>query len=232
MPGTWYPDALADAVNGSDVGSGDFDIEASFNSTFADWYMGTDGNTPLGKWDLMSVVVHELGHGLGFLGTMTIDDGADTAECDGVDGNGCWGLRSGFPEIFDRFTQDNSADFLINTVVYLNPSAALGTALTSTNVFFSGTNTNAANGGTRAELYAPGVWDQGSSYAHLDEVVFPAGNPSSLMTPFLGSAEAIHDPGPVTLGIFEDIGWEVNAGRIFTDGFESGDASAWSSTVP
>ena len=163
---------------------------------------------------------------------MLVDDGVDFTECDDVDGHGCWGWGSGFPGIYDRFTQDNSAFFLINTGVYANPSAALGAALTSTNVFFSGTNTNAANGGMRAELYAPVAWEQGSSYAHLDEVAFPAGNASSLMTPFLGSAEVIHDPGPVTLGLFEDIGWEINAGTIFTDGFESGNTNAWSSTVP
>jgi len=232
VAGTWYPDPLADAMFGADINPGEPDIEASFNSDFSDWYLGTDGATPPGKWDLMSVALHELGHGLGFLGTMLVDDGVDTAECDGVDGNGCWGWGSGFPGINDRFTQDNSAVFLINTGVYANPSAALGAALTSTNVFFSGTNTNAGNGGTRAELYAPGAWDQGSSYAHLDEGAFPAGNPSSLMTPFIGSAEVIHDPGPVTLGIFEDSGWEVNAGLIFTDGFESGNTSAWSSAVP
>jgi hypothetical protein len=88
VPGTWYPDALADATKGSDLAPGAADIEASFNSTFSDWYTGTDGATPPGKWDLMSVVLHEIGHGLGILGTMLVDDGADFAECDGTDGNG------------------------------------------------------------------------------------------------------------------------------------------------
>jgi hypothetical protein len=230
VPGVVYPDALADALNGSDVGGGDFDIDASFNSTFADWYFGTDGNPPGGKWDLMSVVLHELGHGLGFLGSPIVDNGAGPAECDGVAGHGCWQLGATFPVIFDLFADDNLGIAIRDAGTYPNNSVALGNVLRSMDVFFDGTNANIGNGGSPAELYAPGSWDQGSSFSHLDETVFAAGNPSSLMTPFLGSAEAIHDPGPVTLGIFEDIGWEVGGG-IFTDGFESGNTSAWNSTV-
>jgi hypothetical protein len=29
------------------------------------------------------------------------------------------------------------------------------------------------------------------------------------MTPQIASREAIHDPGPITRGIFEDLGWTV-----------------------
>ncbi len=231
VPGVVYPDALADALNGSDMGSGDFDIEASFNSTFGDWYLGTDGAPPGGRWDLMSVVLHELGHGLGFLGSPTVDDGADAPECDGVAGHGCWQLGATFPVIFDLFTEDNLGIAIRDSGTFPNNSIALGNVLTGMDVFFDGDAATAGNGGSPAELYAPGTWEQGSSYSHLDETVFAAGNPSSLMTPLLGSAEAIHDPGPVTLGIFEDVGWEV-AGEIFADGFESGTTSMWSASVP
>ncbi len=236
VPGVVYPDALADALNGSDLGAGNFDIEASFNSTFGDWYLGTDGAPPAGKWDLMSVVLHELGHGLGFLGSPTVDDGVFEAmvnpvECDGVAGHGCWQLGATFPVIFDLFTEDNLGIAIRDSGVFPNNSIALGNVLTGMDVFFDGAAATAGNGGSPAELYAPGTWNPGSSFSHLDETVFAAGNRSSLMTPFLGSAEAIHDPGPVTLGIFEDVGWEVG-GAIFTDGFESGNTSAWSASVP
>jgi hypothetical protein len=231
-----YPDALADALSGSDKGSGGFDIDASFNSTFSDWYLGTDGASPPGKWDLMSVVLHELGHGLGFLGSPTVDDGVFEAmvnpvECDGIAGHGCWQLGATFPVIFDLFTEDNLGIAIRDSGTFPNNSIALGNVLTGMDVFFDGAAATAGNGGSPAELYAPGTWEPGSSYSHLDETVFPSGNRNSLMTPLLGSAEAIHDPGPVTLGIFEDIGWET-ADEIFTDGFESGNTSAWSSAVP
>jgi len=231
VPGVVYPDALADSLAGADQDDMNCDIDASFNSDFTDWYFGTDGNPPAGKYDLESVVLHELGHGLGFLGSAIVDDGADPAECDGVAGHGCWQLGATFPVIFDNFTEDNLGIAIRDAGTYPNNSVALGNVLTGMDVFFDGTNAKAANGGSPPELYAPGTFEYGSSYSHLDETVFGAGHPSSLMTPYLGSAEAIHDPGPVTLGIFEDIGW-VTADTIFSDGFESGNVSQWSSSVP
>jgi hypothetical protein len=51
------------------------------------------------------------------------------------------------------------------------------------------------------------TWQQGSSYSHLDEATYPAGNANSLMTPQLSSAEAIHSPGPITQALFKSIGW-------------------------
>jgi hypothetical protein len=41
----------------------------------------------------------------------------------------------------------------------------------------------------------------------MDESTYPAGNPNSLMTFALGQAEAIHNPGPLVLGMLEDSGW-------------------------
>jgi hypothetical protein len=56
-------------------------------------------------------------------------------------------------------------------------------------------------------LYAPSDWKEISSIVHLDENKYPRGNVNSLMTPSLLEGEAIHNPGPVTLGILKDMGW-------------------------
>jgi hypothetical protein len=198
---TWYPDALADDLHGSDNNPGQFDIMASFNSAFSSWYFGTDGRPPGGQYDFVTVVLHELGHGLGFLGSGTVSGGV-----------GSLGF-SGVPMIFDRFAATETGAALLGLA---NPSAALGTQLTQgfnagnprgPGVYWAGPGGVAGNGGLTARLYTPSSWASGSSYSHLDEDVFPAGDVNSLMTPVLSGAEAIHNPGPITLGMFADMGW-------------------------
>jgi hypothetical protein len=46
----------------------------------------------------------------------------------------------------------------------------------------------------------------------LDENTYPPGNPNALMTPGVSSAEAIHNPGPITGEIFTDSGWGATGG--------------------
>jgi uncharacterized repeat protein (TIGR01451 family) len=192
----FYPKALANALHGSDINPLLTDIEAQFSSAFnAGWYYGTDGNTPINKVDFVSVVLHELGHGLGFVGTLDV-----------FGGQGDWGGNS-LPFIYDEFTQDNLGHALLNTSFYPNPSIGLATTLQSNAIFFSGTNANAGNSGTRVPLYAPVSWDEGSSYSHLAESF--NSSPNALMTYSLSFGESEHSPGPVMLGMFKDMGWQL-----------------------
>jgi ribosomal protein L28 len=192
---TWYPIALANSLAGQDLDPTASDIGSQFNSNF-NWYYGLDNNVPTNQISFVSVVLHELGHGLGFLGLM-----------DNQSGVGSWGFGTGFPGIYDRFTENGSGQSLLNTSLFPNPSTALGSQLTSNNIFFDGSNANAANGGNRVKLYAPSTWSGGSSYSHLDEVF--NNTPNALMTYSIGSGESILNPGPVTLGLFKDMGWKL-----------------------
>jgi hypothetical protein len=194
---TWYPQALANKLAGSDLDTSTDDIEANFNSDF-NWYFGTEGYAPT-KFDLMSVALHELGHGLGFAGTMSVS--GDT---------GSWGISGGYPLPYDRFAINGSSQALLNTFVFPNPSSALGGQLVGGNVFFSAGNALNANG-SPPKLYAPSTWATGTSYSHLDEQTYRNGNANSLMTPFIGPGEAIHDLGPILRAILKDIGWTVVA---------------------
>jgi hypothetical protein len=194
---SWYPIALANSLAGTDLNGSTPEVYASFSSTFQ-WYYGTDGNVPSGQMDFVSVVLHEIGHGLGFTGGLEVDTGL-----------GVWADTNPSPAPFayDRFTENGAGQSLIAPSIFPNPSAALASALQSGAVFFDGPNANAGNGGTRVSLYAPSIWNGGSSYSHLGEVF--NGTPNALMTFSLSSRESIHSPGPVTLGILKDLGWQM-----------------------
>jgi hypothetical protein len=202
--GTWYDYSLADALAGIDLAAGAPDFTITYNSRFA-WYFGTDGATPTGQYDFVSVVMHEMGHGLNFGGTMTYG----APECGGFS-DGCWGYGTGYPGIYDRFTENGAGQALLDTGLFPNPSAALGTQLNSRSLYFNGTNANAANGGSHVKIYAPSTWAEGSSYSHLDYGVY-AGTMNRLMVYAIPAASSIHDPGPVTVGLLKDLGWQATA---------------------
>jgi PA domain-containing protein/flagellar hook capping protein FlgD len=79
---TWYSIALANKLNGADLAPGQNDISARFNSSVdnstclgsVSWYYGLDHNEGQNE-DLLAVVLHELGHGLGFQTLTTLSTG-------------------------------------------------------------------------------------------------------------------------------------------------------------
>ena len=197
---TAYPYALANKLAGSDLDPTRPDMYASFNSTFTGWYFSTSGVPPSGKYDFVSVVLHEITHGLGFAGSMQVG-----TPC-GNSAYGCWGFSS-YPAIYDWFAVRGDNVSLLNTGTFPNPSAALKTVLTGNNVYYNGTQARAANGGNNVKLFAPAAWSSGSSYAHLDEIY--NGTSNALMTYSLAPREVLHDPGPITRGMLGDMGWTV-----------------------
>jgi hypothetical protein len=203
---TWYNYALGDALAGTDLVPGSPDNSITYNSGFS-WYFGTDGQTPPGYYDFVSVVMHEMGHGLNFSGTMSYG----TTYCGGTT-NGCWGRGTGYPGIYDRFTETAGGDPLLNTSLFPSPSTQLGAQLTSNDVYFDGPYARAANGGTPVKIYAPYTWTSGSSYSHLDFDTFKS-TANRLMVYAINSASSIHDPGPVAMGLLRDLGWNPSAGN-------------------
>lgn len=226
---TFYPVALANELAGSDLnGSGRSEIVASFSNAF-DWYYGLDGATPDTLSDFVTVVIHELGHGLGFTGSVRFDDGVAPAECGGTANTACFGLdANNTPMIYDRFTEDLNGNGILS---YTSGTTALGNAVTSDDVFFDGTAANFFNGGQRVELYAPAAWDVGSSYAHLAEAF--NNTEHALMTFSIGRGEAIHYPGRITLGLFQDMGWDIrNLTSVVVDGSYTGSVETGSPGNP
>ncbi|GAA4013846.1 hypothetical protein GCM10022408_28710 [Hymenobacter fastidiosus] len=188
-----YPAALAEKIAGQELNAVTVpDINARFNSNFT-WYYGLDGNVPAGQYDLVTVVLHELGHGLGFI--------AGTSYNAGV------GTYGTLPSIFSTYLENQAGQSLTNPALFPNPSTALGTQLISNNVYFNSELAKAINGGVRPRIYAPTTYSAGSSISHLDEATYPAGDINSLMSPQVGAAEAMHNPGPLTLRMFDEMGW-------------------------
>ncbi|MBC6606170.1 T9SS type A sorting domain-containing protein [Hymenobacter sp. BT188] len=196
----WYPVALAEKIVGQELNGTNADISAEFSSNF-DWYLGLDGLAPAGKFDLVSVVLHELGHGLGFVAASSYTDPPP------VTGPVASLNSSGFPWIFSTYIENGPGQRLAGNSRFPSPSLALADQFTSNDLYFGSPLVNAVTNGLRARLYAPAKFDGGSSISHLDEASYRAGDPNSLMTPQIGRAEAIQNPGPITLKMFDEMGW-------------------------
>lgn len=214
-----FVDALADQQAGRDLAQGRPDIITKFNShEEVNWYFGTDGNTPFGQMDFVSVVLHEIAHGLGFFSFAREETYAAFVGGRFSPSEGRGELRGGTPKlpyIYDVHVVNGSTTVITS---FPDPSTELLEQLTGNNLYWNGKNGVAANDGLRPQLYAPSAWEFGSSYAHLDEATFPPGDVNSLMTPTFARQEAIHTPGPITLGMFADMGWTINEAPVFTEG--------------
>ncbi|MFY9243413.1 MAG: T9SS type A sorting domain-containing protein [Polaribacter sp.] len=201
---TWYVSALYEKLIGRDrdqeLGESD-DIRASFNSNF-NWYFGTDGNAPDGLQDFVTVVLHELGHGLGFSGSTRIDEA-----------NGVLRIQNR-AVVYNNFIV-NGDD--VSILDFPDPSPELLTEFTSNNLFSNSPLAIAGNNNVLPKIHAPSPYVQGSSYSHWDEGTFERGNVNSLMTPTLSRGEVMHHPGPSTLGLFENMGWSICTSALNTN---------------
>lgn len=195
----YYPIALAEKLTGKSINTPGFaDMRARFNSTIP-WYIGTDGNTPLNKYDLVTVVLHEIAHGLGFTGFMYVDD---------TEGIGFIGSGNKLPAVFDCFISDHEGKHLTDHVHFPNPSTNLYNAFTSNQLFSSSYLGTIRNGNNRPQLYAPGTFNEGSSIYHLNTSSYFFDASNSLMTHSITKGTAVHDPGPLTMGLLGDLGWK------------------------
>ena len=185
----WYASALADAIAGEDIEPAIPEVTIRINSTNGSMlYLGTDGNCPSTKYDLESMILHEMGHGLGFL---------SNADYDTLYGYGS--IQQ--PTPFDAYAQLSDGRRLMDLD---SPSLALGTALTEPLVW-SGVNGVRANNGIKPKLYTPKVYEGGSSVSHLDETTFADSARDAVMSPNLKLGEVFHLPGPLLIAMFEDL---------------------------
>ena len=101
FPQTWYSSALADKRAGADQDSTAPDINAQFSSDF-NFYLGLDNNHGAQN-DLVAVLLHELGHGLGFQNFVNESTGANLGGF--TDGGRFYPVQT---DIFSRHTLDTT----------------------------------------------------------------------------------------------------------------------------
>lgn len=199
VPGTLYVAALANALHGSDLDPNHDDILATFNSSIGTtcsfpitWYYGLDGNPATNQTDLVSVVLHELGHGLGF---KTLVDLATGAKLAGLNDSYMLNLErhGATPPDYPSMTDDQRVAASMDTgnLHWVGPTVKAASALLSEGKV-----------GDHVQMYAPNPQEPGSSVSHWDTAL----NPSQLMEPFYSGPN--HDP-VLEGALFHDIGWTV-----------------------
>ena len=190
----YYASALANALAGKDLDPTNPEIEISITSN-APWYYGTDGKCPPRSYDLVSVILHEMGHGLGFISGTYYDVFSGYGRIDQ-------------PTPFDAYSQLPDGRRLSDLP---SPSLEAGKAMT-TDLVWSGEIAVKANGGIKPKLYTPTTYEAGSSVAHLDERTFSQSGENAVMTPNLDAGEVFHLPGSLLLAMFEDLRQKPPAG--------------------
>lgn len=135
VPDTWYHSALADAISGVDQVPGFIDIISRFNSDIDDndpgcltgrtWYYGYDNNEGI-DFDFLSVVLHEIAHGLGFSNFINEATGARFA---------------GFDDIYSVYTEDLTTG---KTWTMMTDAERVASAINTENVVWNGSAANAA----------------------------------------------------------------------------------------
>ena len=138
--------------------------------------------------DFRSVVLHEIGHTLGFF--TTYNSTTDTWWSNGIT---AWDAL-----LRDATTGGNSPlDNSTGTPGNFNQLASP--------VYFVGTNAMHAYGDRPVPVYAPPTYSGGSSLSHLDTATFP----NALMKHAISYGASVRTPTVLEWRIMQDLGWDV-----------------------
>ena len=189
QPATWYAAALANQIAGRDVNGPTLaEIATTFNADVdgpsalgsVQWYYGLDGQAG-GDIDFLTIALHEIGHGLGFLDT--VDATAGTFQLDD-------------PSILERMLARPE----IGALSALLPAERLAAIVAPGDLWWSGPAVVAFNG-SPLPVYTPDPFQPGSSIAHWN-----TNPPGELMAPFYSGPN--HDFGAL-LPALVDMGWTL-----------------------
>ena len=215
----FYPGALANALSGQDQG-GKHDITATFNSTIngtagclggSYFYYGfdhkltghNDGRSYVA--DLLGVVLHEIGHGLGFI-SIVDQNGAGLTDSSN---------NTAYLSIFDQFAYEESLSmFWMEMTAGQRKQSAIGQSAggNAAALVWNGSHVNAnlarltagLSAGGHLKLYTPSAFDASSSVSHWDS----SATPDLLMEPRYSLRTGSHTD--LTTCALYDMGWTGN----------------------
>jgi len=194
----WFVSALANKLAGTDLDPGGEDASATFNSSLGTtcvfprtWYYGLDAAPTADEIDLVSVVLHELAHGLGFLSLVDLSTGEKFF---------------GFDDAYSLWLEDHSTALRYPNMPLDSDRIAASTD--TGDLHWVGPSVTAASGGLTSgahpsghvEMYAPSPSAPGSSVSHFSNAL----EPNELMEPFFITAN--HSVG-LAVDLLLDIGW-------------------------
>lgn len=204
---TWFPQALANALASDahgrevDLDPQTADITATFSSVLDDatclgaisWYYGLDGAPPAQTIDFVTIVMHELAHGLGVLPLFNPSTGAEF---------------SGRNDIFTTRLEQHSA--FPASLATMSDSQRVSASIADPGLHWVGALANAAAAATfgagldrgHLRMHGPNPLQVGSSLAHISN----SASPNDLMEPFYTGAN--HNPR-MAVALLRDLGFRA-----------------------
>lgn len=202
LPATWYSQALANALAGTDLAPTTPDIETEFNSalgssgclTGSTFYLGLDGHPGSGQIDMLTIALHEFAHGLGFQSYADLSTGQKLSDLDDAYLLNIQQLGASVPALSAMTNAQRAAAALSDPDLYWSGSSVQAAASTLSGGLIS----------AHVRLYAPATFAPGSSVSHYSTAL----TPNQLMEPFY--------TGPIrdltlTADLLRDVGWALAA---------------------
>lgn len=183
----YFAQALFNFLARNDVNGGAISLSVEMNTNpSVTWFYGAS-TPPVGQYSWQSVIMHEVGHSMGFFDTVAKDGSYANAG----------------PSIFETLATLGVGGQAISML----DQAARAQAVISNNIYWSGPFALSANNGQAIKLYSPNPYEEGSNYSHIDPSQAGIGG---LYYPSLPDATFFAGPTKQELGIFHDVGWATS----------------------
>lgn len=200
--GMYYPASVLSQLVGESVDPDHADFVVEINSAFPKWHYSLVTSPPSGMYDMLSTMLHEFGHGLGFVGF--------------ISATGNYPLPA--PYVFDRYVYTGMGTPVIPTTGGTIGSTPMWEAFKNRPIYFweAVNHQSGFLDENNARLYNPSSFSPGSSVYHLDELTYPD-DADALMTPMINAAERVLYIGTHALNIMDTLGWNVRNCSEYSD---------------